>query len=994
MTPGLRPRRASRVFSDVGRLAFGIALVLALALSPAPAEPAPVPKLAVSLSRDVEAGAVLGALERCGESGATSVVGPALLVDFGDRGSPSLDLDAVNAVLRALPADRTLRLHLRVQVAPAASVDEATAAALEERVAQVVAALPLGGGRIGGVILEIAPSPGDLTALQFTLARLVLQLKASAPPPGPVAVVFPPGLVRREQALPRRVAAYADLIGVGYGPEWRADAEWVRDELGNHVVLKVGPASGAGGLASAYLDVVAETGDTLIDTLWAEAPTAEQASALCRSVQVLSDTLGAAFVGARMDQSVATLASDGDPLVASAFVDSSSTSSAFLVRAGGSPGSPRRISVSVTGAGLLEVGCRDAQDGRTLTTRRVETPGAARVEECAPEAPYVLVSVHREDPDERVYEWVSVTGRGKLRVEEIVARWQQYRAAQERELDNFAADCLLSLHFGATPLGSGLDVALELRLFADRSGQRDWVQRGFLVNGVRYGNPRGFSLPQLEPEKVVAQPLELALREKYRYALLGTDTVDGTLTYVVAIEPEDPKAVLFTGKVWIDGVTFRQVRMQLEQRGGRSSILSHVETQEYRLVPSEGGREFNLLRSIDARQLVSAAGRSLLVERTYAFSGHEINSPAFASARAEAMASDLRMYRDTDEGLRVLRREGGTRVIEPPKSRVRSLVGGVLYDGAFDFPIPLAGLSLVDYDFRRTGAELSVFFAGPILATNVTKKAGEQFRYGMDLALSAIPQNNRVFEGSEEVVGQTLWAWEETVGVRASWQARPGVTIGGSSYLSLNLFHPTDDTDPSFQASGGGFTVQTSGELKLTRSGFTLTGTALRGDRLGWPPLGADDASAAPTSFVKYWGEASKQYYLGKFTKAAVNASYYGGERLDRFSRYQPSFLSPPRIRGIPSGTDTFDAIGVAGVQFGFNAMDVVWVEAMYDHAWGRNLEESSAFRGFDGLQLDLGTVGPWGTFVKATMTYALRGNLDRYNNRWGVYLLVFKALD
>ena len=62
-------------------------------------------------------------------------------------------------------------------------------------------------------------------------------------------------------------------------------------------------------------------------------------------------------------------------------------------------------------------------------------------------------------------------------------------------------------------------MALELRQFVDRSGQRDWVQRGFLVNGVRFGDPHGFSLPQLEPEKVLAQPLELAVQEKYRYTL-------------------------------------------------------------------------------------------------------------------------------------------------------------------------------------------------------------------------------------------------------------------------------------------------------------------------------------------------------------------------------------------------------------------------------------------------------------------------------------------
>ena len=999
MERGLLPARAGRApLLGRRRLVLGVALILAWASWPAPAEPAALPKLALSVSRDSEPGATLKAIERCGEIGSTSVVAPVLTVDFGGAGPTPLDLDAVERVLRDLPASRTVLLHLRVQVALPASAGETEAPVLEERVAQVVAALPLESSSVGGVILEIAPSPGDLAVLQFTLARLVLQLKATKPSLRSAAVVFPPGLVRQEESLARRVAAYADLIGVGYGTEWRGDAEWVRDELGKPVALKVGPGPvpAAEGLAAAYLDVVAETGDTLIDTLWAEEPTAEQASALCRSIRVLSDSLGAGFVGTRMDQAPATLGADGDPLVATAFVDSGSTSSAFLVRAGGSSARPRRLTVSAEGEGALGVSCQSALDGRTLTTRPVPTPGKTKAEECACDVPYVVVSVHREAPDQRAYEWVSVTGRGRLRVEEIVARWQQYRAAQQRELDHFTADCLLSLHFEATVLGSGFDVALELREFADRSGQRDWVQRGFLVNGVRFGNPRGFPLPQLEPEKVLAQPLELALEEKYRYELLGTDTVDGSLTYVISVEPEDPKAVLFTGKVWIDGLSFRQVRMQLQQSGGRSSILSHVETQEYQLVPAEGGRQFNLLRSITARQLVSAAGRSLLVERTYRFSGYEINRPGFESARAEAMASDLRMYRDTDQGLRVLRREGETRVVELPKSRVRSLLGGVIYEGTFDFPIPLAGFSLVDYDFRRTGAELSVFFAGPIVATNLTKHAGKRFRFGMDLALSAIPQNNRVFDGSDEVTGQGLWIFEQTVGVLASWQARPGVSLGGSSYFSFNLFRPTGDTDPGFQASGHGFTIQTSGELKLTRSGFTLTGTALRGNRLGWPEIGPHDGDpvAPATSFWKYSGEASKQFYLGKFTKAGLSASYYGGERLDRFSRYQPSFLSRPRIRGIPSGTDTFDAIGVAGAQFGFNAFDAVWVEGMYNHAWGRNREESSRFRGFDGLELDLGTVGPWGTFVKGTVTYALRGTIDRYNGRWGVYLLVFKPLD
>ncbi len=957
-----------------------------------------MPKLALSISLDGETRGVLGALQNCGEAGTVSVVAPAIDVAFAGHGGSPVDLDATERLIRDLPSGPAFFLHLRVRVESPAGPEGVDASVLEGGVAQIVAAVSHGGAPIAGVMLEIASSAGDMAPLQYVVAGLVLQLKAANPALKTAVIVFPPGALRQEEALTRRLAVYADAVGLSYGAGWQRDAEWIRDELGRRVALVTGPdgPQGADDLAAAYLDVVSETADTLVDTVWVERPTAKQSAVLCESVNVLSGYLAAAFVSTPVDKAPANLGSDVGPLVASAFLDSSSTSSAFVVRAGGSSSSPRRLTVSDGGAGALKVTFRNAMNGRRLTSKPARTPAGKPAQACSCDVPYVVVSVDRESADQRVYGWVSVTSRGALKVEEIVARWQQYRAAQQRELDNFTADCRLTLHFEATGLGTGFDVTLDLGQFVDRT-QHDWVERAVLVNGVRFGGPRGFWLPQLEPEKVLAQPLELALEEKYRYTLEGTDTVDGVPTYVLGVKPEKPDALLFTGKVWIDGQSFRQVRMQLQQSGGRSSILSQVETQDYHLVAANDGRQFNLLRAITAQQLVSAAGRSMLVERSYTFSGYRINNPDFEAARREAMDSDKRMYRDTDEGLRVLRSEGGTRVVEPKKNRVKSLVGGVLYEGTYDFPIPLAGLSLVDYAFRgRRGSELSVFFAGPILAANLTRHVGDRFRFGMDLALSAIPQKNRVYHGADEVVGESLWTWEETVGVLANWQARPDVSLGASSYFSANFFNDTGDTDPSFQAGGHGFTVQTLGELKLTRSGYTLTGTALQGNRLGWPFIGPTGGNpvAPATSFQKYTGEASKQFYLGKFTKAGISASYYGGSHLDRLSRYQPSFLSRPRIRGIPSGTDTFDAVGVAGVQLGFNAFDVVWVEGMYNRAWGRNLEESSNFRTFDGLELDLGTVGPWSTYIKGTVTYALHGNLERYNSRWGVYLLIFKPLN
>jgi hypothetical protein len=80
-------------------------------------------------------------------------------------------------------------------------------------------------------------------------------------------------------------------------------------------------------------------------------------------------------------------------------------------------------------------------------------------------------------------------------------------------------------------------------------------------------------------------------------------------------------------------------------------------------------------------------------------------------------------------------------------------------------------------------------------------------------------------------------------------------------------------------------------------------------------------------------------------------------------------------------------------VSYGFNVFDVVKLEGMYNRAWGRNLSESQQFRTFDGLELNLGTVGPWATYAQAAVGYVLRGNLDRYPHRWSVYVLVFKPL-
>ncbi len=120
----------------------------------------------------------------------------------------------------------------------------------------------------------------------------------------------------------------------------------------------------------------------------------------------------------------------------------------------------------------------------------------------------------------------------------------------------------------------------------------------------------------------------MKLNERYDYKLLGTEQVNGAMCYVVGVEPKVRDEALYSGKIWIDGTTFREVKQYLSQRGVKSNVLVNVETQNFELVRDDKGNQFNLLRSISAQQLLNAAGRDFVLQRTVQFSDYVINSPA------------------------------------------------------------------------------------------------------------------------------------------------------------------------------------------------------------------------------------------------------------------------------------------------------------------------------------------------------------------------------
>jgi hypothetical protein len=909
-----------------------------------------------------------------------------------------------------MPEGSEVWLHLVVGAGSGSDSEQQ----INERVGAFLKSMPLSAAAVHGLIVEIKEPLTAPNLFAFGLVRLTLGAKASNAGLR-VAFVFPPGFVSQHGDIVKRLATYTDLLGTTYSEAWRQDAAWIAEQaLNKPLVLKLDSSkleAGASVATSRFVTAMLAASGTSVEVVWSDPPDAKAASALCAVNSFLTHYITGNVFAADSTASPFSVAADGVGSDEKRSFGGGLSDLVIVARVNGSPDSPKTVRLQGVRPGPFEIKWYDPLTGTQLPAGEVTKTDKGIAQTCACTSEYALISIHKQsEADQTQYNTVEVKGGVDLKVEEIIARWQQNREAQKQRLENYMASSFMSLHFESTNLGPGFDVSMQLKQFFNRDGQMEIAQKEFYVNGVKFGKNHAFPLPQLEPEKVLTQPLELKLNERYDYKLLGTEKINGAMCFVVGVEPKVRDEALYSGKIWIDGTTFREVKQYLSQRGAKSNVLVNVETQNFELVRDDRGNQFNLLRSISAQQLLNAAGRDFVLQRKVQYSDYVINTPQFSTALAAEHSSDDPMLRDTDQGLRTLAKKGGERVlVDKSTKRIESLIAGLMYGGTFNFPIPFLGISIADFDFHHTGAQLSTFFAGPILVSDLSKQYRPKFRLALDLALNALPGQNRLYSGNTELLQGQVWTWEQTTGLRASWQPATHLSVTASTYLTYDNFLRTSQGAEQYELPRNGLTVLPGVEIKYSRRGYVFDAHGTRGERINWRPFGCTSPDPPPAgcgssspnlltqppqnAFTLYDADLNKDYYIGKFTKGGWDLSYWGGNQMDRFSRYFPSFLAAPRLHGLPPGTDTFDAIAMGNVHYGFNIMDLMKIEGMYAYARARNQDESLRFRKFDGVEVNFNTPGPLGTLVQGTVSYALDGNIPRYNSRWAAYVLIFKPL-
>ena len=563
----------------------------------------------------------------------------------------------------------------------------------------------------------------------------------------------------------------------------------------------------------------------------------------------------------------------------------------------------------------------------------------------------------------------TVTAASLLSVQEVIARHRRQQTRQDALLRHYRAHVRMEQHFRPTLTDPGYDVVTENEYFVE-GGTVEWEEHSFSVNGSKWGADRP-AFPLLQAEKVLSLPLELRLNEDYRYALDGVERVGESECYRVRFEPTSSSAALYRGTVWIDRRSFAKRRVQVVQTRTAAPVVSNEEIHTYDVVGDIGGVPIALLTQQTARLIVLIAGRNLLLEKTTRLTDFRLNEDGFLAAREAARQGQRIMYRDTDVGVRYLVKEGDVRVVsQQATSHAKAMAMGLLVDPSFAFPLPIFGINYLDFEVQgRTDTQFALLFGGVLAAGNLQRPriGGTPLDASLDFFGIAVPATDRLQEADGERVDERLLTWPLSGGVNLGWQYTAFQKASLQYQLRFDPFVRDRTTAESFVVPSSTVTHGIGAAWDYRRGGYSAAVNATVNIRASWSPWGPAGAlETGGRTYAKYSGNISKDFFLSTFQKVHLNGAYFGGHRLDRFSRYQFGLFDDTRIHGVPGSGVRFDELGMVRASYSFNIFEQYRLDLFVDQAWGVDRAVDPSWRPLTGIGAAVNLRAPFNTILRA----------------------------
>ena len=797
---------------------------------------------------------------------------------------------------------------------------------------------PLARAQVDALVIRLDEASGELVALAYDLKTRLTALRAGLPRGVQIGLAAPPDTLR--DLLARDLAPYLDFVVSGSAPPVEVPWWWTAGELTDVTeALEPGPVGAA-------------------RSLWLGS---QDPDVFTRTIADLAAAARFLPAGLIPGTGVRAWCNDRE---ASVWLDPET-----LDRVARLPDcSPERLRISPAHA---------SPDTITLSSGDL------------------LVRLAEASPD-RFAQGVDVRAARMLTIEEIVARHQAAVARQALQVRTRISTGTLTLTFEAPGFSAPLTISSEAVIYSERT-RTEIEQRSIRVNGLDVGGGKLLRLPLIEPERVASVPLAIELTDVYRYRLDGTGIAGGTACYIVGFEPAAANRTLFRGRAWIAADSFALVRVSATQVRLRGPIVSSEQVDEF--ARDEG--DVWLLRESSVHQIYEGAGHRTPIERVLTINHHEVNPPDFSERRAAAYASDHVMLRDTAEGYRYLTRpaaegtaakrgEGaGGMILEGAAERVRTIALGMIVDPNITRPLPIAGVSYVDFNLFGTGTQFNGFFGGTFgqAAFSIPSVGGSRWQIAGRGHAIASAFNDRAFVQGLEQYDQNIRQRPAHASVWLLRPLTPRVSLRVGYDLDYTHYGRADSTSPEFDVPPTQVVHALRVAIEGQRRGWNARlwwSPAVRQKWRRWGLPGAAAYEPQHRDFQRYGLSVARSKVLSPVLVARGEAVWMGGRDLDRFSRYTFGTFDN-QLRGYPGALIRYDRGAVLRGALAWSAGSRLRLDAFADSAVVHDPGFGGGLQRFTGIGTAVEVPAPFGTLLAAEWGFGFQGR--RADGRRGTHV-------
>jgi hypothetical protein len=237
--------------------------------------------------------------------------------------------------------------------------------------------------------------------------------------------------------------------------------------------------------------------------------------------------------------------------------------------------------------------------------------------------------------------------------------------------------------------------------------------------------------------------------------------------------------------------------------------------------------------------------------------------------------------------------------------------------------------------------------------------------------------------------------WPLSAGGNLGWQYTSYQKVLASYQFAFNGFLRDRTTAEDFVVPRSTVTDGLGLGWEYRRAGYSFVTNGTWYRRRQWDSWGpAGSVAGTPRTYSKYSASVAKEIYLSLLTKARINAAYFGGRDLDRFSTYQFGLFDDTRIHGVPAAGVRYDELAMIRGSYSFNAFEQYRFDAFFDRGWGRLRGSGGTdWEGLTGIGAAFNVRAPWNTILRAEVGKAFLAPRYRENGSVVAQILFLKPL-